>query len=129
MTPFPHAVALDAALSEAERLFADHDINHLPVTDQREIVGLVTKQGVMTAGRGVVRGAARVGDITVTDPYVVDLNLPLETVVTAMADRHIDCAIVTRQGRLAGIFTWVDACRSFGALLRARHPPPGGRAA
>jgi hypothetical protein len=37
-----------------------------------------------------------------------------------MADRHIGSAVVTRQGKLAGIFTWVDACRCFGDCLRAK---------
>jgi hypothetical protein len=41
-----------------------------------------------------------------------------------MADRHIGAALVTRKGQLAGIFTLVDACRTFGEWLEPGAPEP-----
>ncbi len=127
MTPFPYAIALEATLDEAERLIAEHNIHHLPVTDKHDIVGIVTSQDLIAAGPGKRRRRElRVKDVCVNDVYLVDLNEPIENVLLTMAKRHIGSAIVTRQNRLAGVFTWVDACRCFGEYLRAIMPPANG---
>ena len=127
MTPFPYAVALDAPLAEASRLLAEHKVHHLPVTDEHAIAGILSSQDLMAVTKGKRHGRGLlVKDICVTDVYVVDLNEPIDDVVLTMAERHIGSAIVTRQGRLAGIFTWVDACRCFGEYLRAKAPPTDG---
>ena len=127
MTPFPYAVALDATLAEAGRLITAHDIHHLPVTDEHGIVGILSSQDLMAVGKGKRKQhGLRVKDVCVTDVYVVDLNQPIANVVLTMAERHIGSAIVTRQGKLAGIFTWVDACRCFGEYLQAKAPSASG---
>jgi hypothetical protein len=43
-------------------------------------------------------------------------------------DRHIGSALVTRNGRLVGIFTAADACRILCGHLRALFPRPAGDA-
>lgn len=127
MTPFPHAVDLGATLAEAGRLLTAHDVHHLPVTEEHDIVGILSSQDLMAVSKDKrQRRGLRVRDVCITDVYVVDLNEPVENVVLTMAERHIGSAIVTRQGRLAGIFTWVDACRCFGEYLRAKEPPANG---
>ena len=127
MTPFPYAISLGAPIEEAERLIAAHDIHHLPVTDKHDIVGVVTSRDLLNARSGKRRRRElRVEDICAKDVYVVDLREPLANVVSTMVERHIGSAIVTRQGRLAGVFTWIDACRCLGALLHASVPPAGG---
>ena len=70
-----------------------------------------------------------VSDVYVPDPYVVDLGEPIENVLLTMAEKHIGSALVTRQGRLAGVFTAMDACRSFGQYLRENFPRPEGDSA
>lgn len=130
MTLFPYAVALDATLDEAERMLAEHDVHHLPVTQDHEIVGILASQDLMASNSGKKRRRElRVSDICVKEVYVVDLNEPIENVVLTMAERHIGSAIVTRHGSLAGIFTWVDACRCFGEYLGGRSGSPDGDAA
>jgi predicted transcriptional regulator len=128
MTPFPYAVALDASVDEAERLIAEHDIHHLPIADKHDIVGIVvTNQDLMSVRSGTRRRRdVRVRDVCVKGVYVVDLHEPLQNVVLTMAERHNGSVIVTRQSRLAGVFTWVDACRCFGELLRANAPSTEG---
>ncbi len=65
-----------------------------------------------------------VGDAYQPQSYSVDLNTPLDVVLLEMAARHIGSALVTRKGRLAGIFTATDACREFGLLLQKRRGGP-----
>ena len=70
-------------------------------------------------------GGLSVRDLYITDPYIVSVDEPLDNVLLTMAERHIGSAIVTRAGKLVGMFTAVDACRTFGNYLRERFPPPG----
>jgi CBS domain-containing protein len=53
-------------------------------------------------------------------PYVVEMTTPLDEVALEMAERHIGSAVVVRHGKLAGIFSTVDACRLLGEFLRDR---------
>jgi CBS domain-containing protein len=59
-----------------------------------------------------------------TDVYVVDPNAPLDQVLDTLVARRIGSALVTRKGRLAGVFTVTDACRELARLLREQCPPP-----
>lgn len=122
MTPLPVSVGVDARITEARELMADHDIRHLPVTDDGEIVGVVTQRDI-----GLVLDPAhdlpfdsqlRVGTICMPDAYVVTPDTPLDDVVEEMARRRIGSALVARDGRLLGIFTATDACRLYAEALR-----------
>ena len=130
MTPFPYSVERKAPLAEARHVMDQYKVRHLPVTDGHELVGIVTDRdlrSVMAApqSRKIVSNLT-VKDLYIADAYVVDLNEPLETVLLTMAERHIGSALVTRQGRLAGVFTAVDACRTFGEYIRENFPRPDG---
>lgn len=122
MTPFPYAVAVSAPLADALALMAKHEIHHLPVTDGAALVGIVTTRDLVGRDPGI----GRVADVYTPDPYLVDLATPLDEVLFTMAVRHIGSAIVTRHGKLAGIFTHIDACRTFAAFLRQHYPLPTG---
>ena len=129
MTPFPYSIALDATLKEAEELMEEHNIRHLPVTRGHDVVGIVTQRDIVAAQ---ARGQADCGelqpavsDVYVPEVYVVDLSEPLRNVLIEMADRHIGSAIVTRNGKLAGVFTSVDVCRSFADFIEDTFPEPG----
>lgn len=127
MTPFPYAVDVEAPVAEAETLMRQNDIHHLPVTREGQIAGIVSARDIADRDSH----AWLVRDVYQSDPYIVDLGTPLEDVLSTMVTRRIGSAIVTRHDRLAGIFTHVDVCRSFVALLRNVFPPPpdGGAAA
>ena len=125
MTPFPYSVAPDASLAEALRLMEEHGVHHLPVTRDHVVVGLISHRDII-AVRGDAPEDEIVSRVFASDPYVVDLNEPIENVLSTMAARHIGSTVVTRQGRLAGIFTWVDVCRCFADYIRTRFPRGGG---
>jgi predicted transcriptional regulator len=128
MTPFPFAIPIDATLAEAGRMMAEHDVHHLPVIDEEHaIVGLLSNLDLMAVTKGKRQGQGmRVGGACTKDVYIVDLEEPIDNVVLTMAERHIGSAVVTRHGKLAGIFTWVDACRCLGEVLRAGRPSSKG---
>jgi acetoin utilization protein AcuB len=121
MTPFPYSIDADASLREARALMDEHGVHHLPVKDDGRIAGMLTWRVVgVDDPRGPVRGAL------VDDPYMVDLHTSLEQVLHDMARRRLGSVIVTRDGRLVGVFTWVDACRAFAHHLHENFPRSGG---
>jgi CBS domain-containing protein len=130
MTPFPYSIEPGATLREAQDMMTKHNVRHLPVTNSHELVGVISHSDVMAVWAGKAGGKAlekvTVKDVYISDVYVVELDEPLENVLLAMADRHIGSAIVTRHGRLAGVFTSIDACRCFGEYLRETFPRPDG---
>ena len=130
MTPFPYSVDVDASFDEASELMGHHNVRHLPVTKDRQVVGVITDRDLTSAmqvqSKSSEFGGLSVSELYMADPYIVSIDEPLENVLLTMAERHIGSAIVTRAGKLAGMFTSVDACRSFGDYLREHFPQPGG---
>lgn len=134
MTPFPYSVEAEDTIATAVRFMEEHDIHHLPVTEHREIVGVLSERDirlVLGSDRdAAARSELKVRDVCIAEPYAVDLNEPIDNVLFAMAQRHIGSVLVTRKGQLAGVFTASDVCRSFGEFLRDHfHPGGGGDAA
>ena len=130
MTPFPYAVELDAPLAKAKDLLETHRFHHLPVVQEHRPVGLITDREITTGLAAAVQlekpGNLLIRDIYVPDPCVVDINAPLEGVLRAMSERHLDAVIVTRKDRLAGVLTGMDVCRYFAAYLQENFPRPDG---
>jgi len=130
MTPFPHSVDLDASFDEASNLMGHHNVRHLPVTHDNRVVGVITDSDMTSAtnlhSSPASAGSLSVRDLYMSDPYIVSVDEPLDKVLLTMAERHIGSAIVTKAGKLVGMFTSVDACRSFGEYLRGQFPQRGG---
>lgn len=127
MTPFPYAIGRDAGVNEARDLMWEHGIRHLPVRDGDELVGVVTERDIalMLAARpGDDPAQMTVRETYTPEPYTIDLNTPLDEVLARMAEEQIGSALVTREGKLVGIFTATDACSAFARHLREEFPEP-----
>jgi acetoin utilization protein AcuB len=126
MTPFPWSIEAGRTVAEAWMMMSEHGIRHLPVTQDGELVGLVSGRDLglaMDARLGAPRAAGlSVGELAEREPYMVDLTTPVEFVAREMAERRLGSALVTRQGKLVGIFTTTDACRLLADLLGGRRP-------
>ncbi|MBM2829674.1 MAG: hypothetical protein HW411_464 [Gammaproteobacteria bacterium] len=130
MTPFPYAIDIDAPIEEARAFMQRQNIRHLPVISGGKLVGVVSDRDIkLYLGPDLDYPKAsetKVRDVYLDKPYVVDLNESLDNVLTVMAEKHIGSALVTRDGKLAGLFTATDACRSFAEHLRKQFRPSGG---
>jgi acetoin utilization protein AcuB len=130
MTPFPYAIEVSADADAAIALMQEHDVRHLPVTNNHSLVGVITDRDIKSLRAGRQPGDAgynpAVGEMAIHDAYVVDINEPLDNVLLHMAEQHIGSVLVTRKGKLAGVFTSTDACRGFGEYLREHFPHGGG---
>ena len=106
----------------------EHHVHHLPVTADGALKGIVSDRDIKLLLSPEL-GSPDPKELVVEDAYVadsfcVDLEAPLAEVVSAMAERHIGAVLVTRHGRIAGIFTATDACRVLGEYLNERFNPP-----
>jgi acetoin utilization protein AcuB len=129
MTPFPYSIDVGAPLAEARTFLRERQIHHLPVTRDGTLAGILTDRDIKLAlGPDLDSPPERelsVRDVFQPESYVVDASDLLEDVAAAMAERHIGSALVTRGGKLVGIFTTTDACRALARVLRGQHPEPG----
>jgi acetoin utilization protein AcuB len=129
MTPFPYSIELEAPLAEAHAFMRARQIRHLPVTRGAQLAGILTDRDIKLAlGPDLGSPPERelsVADVFQAECYVVDAGDSLEQVAATMAERHLGSALVTRGGKLVGIFTTTDACRALARLLREQHPYDG----
>jgi len=121
MTPFPYSVDAEAPIDAAIEFMRRHQIRHLPVTAKGALTSLVSDRDIKLV-LGPDFGAPsshelKVRDAMVKDCYIVDLATPLAEVLRHMATERIGSAVVTRRGKLAGVFTVNDACRAFADYL------------
>jgi CBS domain-containing protein len=133
MTPFPYSVDIDASVAVAQAIMREHRVRHLPVMQNLTLRGVVSDRDLRNAlGRGTdgqAPDATRSTELTVRevfheDAYTVEAHAPLDDVAATMAERHSDSALVTKSGKLVGVFTARDACRALAHVLRERFPPP-----
>jgi len=133
MTAFPYSVQPGASLQQAIEFMRTHNIRHLPVADHGELLGLISDRDIkLVLGPDFVYpdpDKLTVADIMRPDTYTVDLEERLDCVLAHMAEHHIGSAVVTRHGKLAGMFTTSDACREFASHLRDQFRKSGGGSA
>ena len=132
MTPFPHSIAVDAPLEAAHKLMREHRFRHLPVMSGAEIVGVLTDRDIKLV-LGPDFGSPderelRVCDAYVETPCVVPASTPVAKVARVMAQNRIGSAIVTKHGKLVGIFTVTDACRALAEIIGDHDEEPSDAA-
>lgn len=130
MTPFPYVIDVDDSLLKARSLMIEHEIRHLPVQRDGELVGILTDRDLKRALDPDLGMPAKdelfVNDVYVADAYVVDGGEPLDVVLAHLAEHHIGSALVTKHQKLVGILTATDACRLFCEHLRSLFPRGSG---
>jgi acetoin utilization protein AcuB len=130
MTPFPYSVDIGAPVPQAQEFMRTHKIRHLPVTDNGRLIGVVTDRDIkLLLGPDFDYPApadVKVSDAMVEEAYLVEDDTPLVSVLEHMAEHRIGSAIVTRKGKLVGVFTSIDAFRVFAEFLRNELPGAAG---
>jgi CBS domain-containing protein len=125
MTAFPHSVDINAPIDEAQEFMREHRIRHLPVTKEGTLIGVVTDRDIkLLLGPDFKYPEPQeltVSDAMVEQTYIVDLFTPLESVLSHMAEHRLGSTLVTRKGKLAGVFTSSDACRAFAEFLHVQY--------
>jgi acetoin utilization protein AcuB len=125
MTPFPHSIDVSSKLDEARAMMDEHDIHHLPVTEDGQLVGLVSHRDLAVAKVFDEEAGGVLGSVCRREPYVVDFRTSLDTVALEMSARRIGSALVTRNDKLVGILTHTNVSKLLGETLRTLFPTPG----
>ena len=126
MTPFPYSVEPDSKVEAALDIMNSHGIHHLPVTDNGKLTGIISSRDILRRKALDENLSLNVHDVMSTDIYTADLSERLDSVLHRMAEHHLGSVIVTRKGKLVGIFTHVDACAAFAEFLREQVRRSGG---
>lgn len=114
------------SLLDAAKLMVDHQVRHLPVVENDEVVGMLSDRDIRTLVGDPVRYVeSREGDgardLSVRDAMVpaaltVHSNRPLREVANELADEKVGALpIVDMDGKLIGILSYVDALRALAA--------------
>lgn len=130
MTPFPYSIEPKASAQAAQELMSEHGIHHLPVTEEGALIGMISRDDInLLLDKELIKGKSKslkVRDAMVEDNYTVDMSERLDSVLHRMAEHHLRSVVVTRKGKLVGIFTQIDACAAFAEFLREQLRRSGG---
>lgn len=90
---------------EAADLMLKNNIGTLPVVDNNELVGIVTKTDLLKVYEKNYKGKWVVGDLMNRGIVKVDENHAISHVISLMEEKKIGRTVVTREGELVGIIT------------------------
>ena len=115
MTRSLHSLGPDHSLIAAHRLMQRHNIRHLPVLDDGKLLGIVSQRDLyflesLTDARAdeMVVSEAMAMDVTVVSP-----DAPVSEVARTMVTNRLgSVVIIDDDGKVAGIFTTIDALRA-----------------
>lgn len=125
MTPYPYVIDLNSNVAEALAMMRAHHIKHLPVVKEGCAYGLVSEREINLV-LSLNKGFRAVETILVKEAcsletYIVEMETPLEEVLSYMSRTHMGSCLVVKDKRVAGIFTSVDACHHFFKFLKTKY--------
>jgi CBS domain-containing protein len=133
MTEDPRSIVASASVVEAARLMREEHIGSLPVTDDEQLVGMVTDRDITT--RVVAESAdpklTSVGEVYSRDLISVEPDNDLEEALRLMARHQVRRLPVVENGKLVGIVAQADIAlaeneKRTGELVEAISEPSGG---
>jgi CBS domain-containing protein len=133
MTKDPRSIGVSATVVEAARLMREEHVGSLPITDDEQLVGVITDRDITTR---VVAEAANleltsVGDVYSRDLISVEPDKDLEEALQLMARHQVRRLPVVEHGKLVGIVAQADIALTenetkTGALVEAISKPSEG---
>ena len=133
MTDDPRSIDASASVVEAARLMREEHIGSLPVTDDEQLVGMITDRDITMR---VVAEAAdpettSVGDVYSRDVISAEADQAHEEAVELMARHQVRRLPVVENGKLVGIVAQADIALSenekkTGELVEAISEPSEG---
>jgi CBS domain-containing protein len=109
----------ERTIAEASRLMRLHSIRHLPVVSKGKVVGLISQRDVylIETLKDIDPAQVAVEEAMVREVFTADPEEPVYRVATEMAERKIGSTVVSRDGKLLGLFTSTDALRALAAFV------------
>lgn len=128
MTKAPHSIGRQQTLASALSMMQRLRVRHLPVLDGGELLGVVSERDLylIDSLKGVDPEQVTVEEAMSQDPLVVSPEDDLPQVAKLMAARRAGSAVISRGGKISGIFTTTDALVALAKL--AKTAPATGAA-
>jgi acetoin utilization protein AcuB len=120
MTPTPITVSFSVTLAVAKAMMEENKIRHLPVTNGKKLVGVLSDRDIRLGLSIGDLETLRVEQFMTSKPFTVNQTTDLAEVLASMAKEKIGSAIVLNtKEEVVGIFTTIDAARVFSDILRS----------
>jgi acetoin utilization protein AcuB len=124
----PLSISPNIKLTEAYRLMIEKKIRHLPVVENRKLVGVVTDRDLRLATSLLTAHPfdpkTTVGLVMSHPVQTTNPNDPIELATQTMRELKIGCLPVIEDNRLVGIVTITDLLDAL-LLLTGIHQPSG----
>ncbi|MFZ0447729.1 MAG: CBS and ACT domain-containing protein [Desulfatiglandaceae bacterium] len=123
MSPEVVTVKEDTPVIEVIRILSEHDIRHLPVTRNGQLVGMITERDVKEASPSKVStmndkelyfllAEMKARDVMTPDPITIRSDQTMEVAAVKMLEHKITgIPVVNREGELVGIISQGDVFR------------------
>ena len=110
MTEDPRSIGASASVVEAARLMRERHIGALPVTEDEQLVGMITDRDIATrvVAENAVPEATSVGEVYSRDLITVEPSNELEEALQLMARHQVRRLPVVENGRLVGMVAQAD---------------------
>jgi CBS domain-containing protein len=110
MTENPRSIGASASVVEAARVMREEHIGSLPITDEEQLVGMITDRDITTrvVAEAVDPKMTSVGEVYSRDLISVEPNEDLDEALQLMARHQVRRLPVVENGRLVGIVAQAD---------------------
>ena len=129
MTENPRSIDAAASVVEAAQLMREQHIGSLPITDDDQLVGMITDRDITmrVVAEAADRMTTSVGDVSSRDLITVEPDRDLDEALQLMARHQVRRLPVVENGRLVGIVAQADIALSenenTGKLVEAISEP------
>jgi CBS domain-containing protein len=129
MTENPRSINVSASVVEAARLMREEHLGSLPITDDEQLVGMITDRDITTRVVAEASDPLRtsVEDVYSRDLITVEPDKDLDEALQLMARHQVRRLPVVESGRLVGIVAQADIALSenekTGELVEAISEP------
>lgn len=119
MTRSPLTIDASSSVADARQLMESNDVRHLPVTDEGQLVGLISDRDVKLIEAHSKTDAAEISLAQAMSraPWTVAPSTPLEVAVRHMARHKLGSSVVVENEEVVGIFTSQDGLRALAEVL------------
>ena len=133
MTEDPRSIGASESVVDAARAMREGDIGSLPVTDDEQLLGMITDRDITmrVVSEAADPNTTSVGDVCSRDVISVEADKDHEEAVALMARHQVRRLPVVEDGRLVGIVAQADIARAenekkTGELVEAISEPSEG---
>jgi len=113
MTKKVVTIGKEATITDAINLMKEHSIRHLPVVEERELIGWVTESDIRGAYLASLIEQVSIGDIMIKDPITIAPEANLEEAAELLYRHGIGGLPVVDKSKLVGVITVADIMAAF----------------